>query len=304
MIKRSIHYDISTEYSGRKLTGVLRQWGYPEGILTRLRKEEGNLLINGCPVHMNHVLLKNHEAECLTVIISENESSDKIPAVKLPLSIVYEDEDILVINKSAGMPIHPSLNNYDNTLANAVAYYFESKNEPFIFRCINRLDRDTSGLTILAKHYLSAGILSQAMQERKIVREYTALAEGCFEVSEGIVTLPIGRCGDSLITRQVDPEKGEPAITHYRVCEYYPDNNVSLVKLTLDTGRTHQIRVHMKAIGHPLAGDFLYNPQSILLDRQALHAGHLEFDHPVTHEHLCFTVPLPMDIQNIITQVH
>jgi len=300
MIKRTINYDIPTEYKGRRLTGFLKQTGYPEGILTRLRKEEGNLLINGEIVHMNHILLINNEHEILTVVIHEEDTSEKIPPINLPLSIVYEDEDLLVINKPAFMPTHPSLNNYENTLANAVAYYFEKKNEPFVFRCINRLDRDTTGLTILAKHYLSAGILSQDMQFRRIHREYTALVEGSFEKETGIIDYPIGRCDDSLITRQIDFENGERAVTHYRVCDYFPSNNLSLVKLSLDTGRTHQIRVHMSAIGHPLAGDFLYNPGNTLLNRQALHAGHLDFIHPITGLSLSFDEGLPDDMKQLL----
>lgn len=300
MIKRTITYTITNEYKGTRLGSYLKELRYPESILTKLRKEEGALLINGVPVHMNHILLNHNNEEVLSVIIFEDESSEKILPIELPLSIVYEDEDLLVLNKPAFMPIHPSLNNYENTLANAVAYYFSKKKEPFIFRCINRLDRDTSGLTILAKHCLSAGILSQDMQQRKIHREYTALAEGPFDTESGTIDYPIGRVDNSLITRQIDYEKGEPAITHYKVIEFYPDRNLTLLKLNLETGRTHQIRVHLKAIGHPLAGDFLYNPESTQLNRQALHAGHIEFTHPVTGALLSFTVSLPEDMQNLI----
>lgn len=300
MIKRIINYEIGTEYKGRRINSFLREKGYPERILTLLRKKEGNLLINGTPVHMNYILHKNNSHELLTVVISEEESSHTFESSNIPPDIVYEDEDLLVVNKPAGMPVHPSLNHRENTLANSVTGYFTEKNEPFVFRCINRLDKDTTGLTILAKHYLSAGILSQSMQNREIKREYTAIAEGCFERAFGTIDYPIGRSSDSLITRKIDPERGEPAVTHYKVVEYNEKLNLSVVMLTIDTGRTHQIRVHMRAIGHPLVGDYLYNPANKMLPRQALHAGHIEFTHPITGERLSFTQPLPEDMKQLL----
>lgn len=297
---RIINYEIKSEYKGLRISAYLRKMGYPERVLTLLRKKEGNLKINGISVHMNYVLLQSSGSETLTVTISEEESSEKITPVNIPIDVIYEDEDILVINKPAFMPTHPSLNNYENTLANATANYFEEKKEPFIFRCINRLDRDTTGLTVLAKHYLAAGILAQDMQDRLIKREYTALVEGEFEQKEGTVDLPIGREDNSLITRTIDLENGERAVTNYQVQKYNPDSNLSLIRLRLETGRTHQIRVHMKAIGHPLAGDFLYNPQNRQINRQALHAGKLSFTHPVTRESMTFEIPLPEDMKALI----
>lgn len=297
MIKRTIEYEIKTEYKGMKVSSFLKRMGYPEKILTILRKTDGNLTINGEVIHMNYVLLTKSPCEILVIHICEEESSEKIVPVNMPLDIVYEDEDILVINKPAFMPVHPSLNNYDNTLANAVAFYFQSKDEPFTFRCINRLDKNTTGLTILAKHYLSSGILSKDMQDRKIKRIYTAIVEGKFDVAEGRIDMPIGRVNDSLITRMIDYENGERAITNYKVIDYYEKSDLSVVELNLETGRTHQIRVHMKAIGHPLAGDSLYNPESQIFKRQALHAGKIEFTHPVTKEHLSFHVNLPEDLR-------
>lgn len=297
MIKRTIEYEIKTEYKGMKVSSFLKRMGYPEKILTILRKTDGNLTINGEVIHMNYVLLTKSPCELLVIHICEEESSEKIVPVNMPLDIVYEDEDILVINKPAFMPVHPSLNNYNNTLANAVTFYYQTKGEPFTFRCINRLDKNTTGLTILAKHYLSSGILSKDMQDRKIKRIYTAIVEGKFDVAEGRIDMPIGRVNDSLITRMIDYENGERAITNYKVIDYYEKSDLSVVELNLETGRTHQIRVHMKAIGHPLAGDSLYNPESQIFKRQALHAGKIEFTHPVTKEHLSFHVNLPEDLR-------
>ena len=203
----------------------------------------------------------------------------------------------MVINKPAGMPIHPSMNNYYNSLANALAYYFEQQNCPFVFRCINRLDRDTSGLTIVAKHYVSAGMLSAMIANKAtsgITREYLAIAKGSVRPLEGTITAPLGRKEGSIIERTVDFENGESAVTHYRVLD--EKNGHSLVSLILETGRTHQIRIHMKHLGYPLIGDYLYNPDMERIQRQALHAWKLIFRHPITGEILSFTAPLPKDM--------
>lgn len=296
-MKRIINYEIKAEYKGHKISAFLKEKSYPESVLTELRKHEGSILINDLPVHMNYVLLSSQDTETLTVVIEDTSESPNIIPIKMPLNIVYEDDDILVINKPSGMPIHPSLNNYENTLANAVTYYYESQNLPFVFRCINRLDKDTTGLTIIAKHSLAAGILSKDMSNRKIKREYTTIVEGKFDQDSGRIDLPIGREGTSLITRKIDYQNGEPAITSYQVVSYNQSANLSLVKLKLETGRTHQIRVHMKAIGHPLIGDYLYNPDNKLMERQALHAGRIEFTHPIKRILLSFEVPLPDDMK-------
>ena len=156
-----------------------------------------------------------HTDDILTITLEEKTSSENIVASPLPLHIVYEDEDLMVINKPADMPIHPSQGNYDNTLANAVAYYYAQKGEPFTYRCINRLDRDTTGLLILAKHMYSASLLSDMVKNRKIHREYLAVAEGKTP-SSGIIDAPIRRVDGSTIERQVDYEQGDYACTHYK----------------------------------------------------------------------------------------
>ena len=203
----------------------------------------------------------------------------------------------MVINKPAGMPIHPSQNNRDNSLGNALAWYFASRNRPFVFRCINRLDRDTSGLTIIAKHVVSAGMLSAmvaAKDENGIRREYLAIVRGEVTPPQGLITAPLGRRDGSIIERTVDFERGEKAVTHYRLV--HTKNGHSLVSLLLETGRTHQIRVHMKYLGFPLIGDYLYNPDMSRMTRQALHAYKLDFKHPLTGQPMSFTAPLPEDM--------
>lgn len=302
MIKeRIIHYRIPNSYEGHKISEFLRNQRISTKSIIRLKSDVENVLLNDEPGFINRILKKDDR---LTLCVKELESSKKIPPVDLPLSIIYEDEDILIVNKPANMPIHPSMNNYENTLGNAVAYYYMKKGEPFLYRCINRLDRDTTGLTILAKHYLSCGILYDEMESREIKRTYYAIVENrtVFDapyahrlLQTGTIDLPLGRRPDSAIERMVDIKNGDKAITHYRVLA--TNDGLSLLELQLDTGRTHQIRVHMQAIGHPLIGDFLYNPKDTHMKRQALHAGKLSFRHPITKEILSFTAPVPQDMQ-------
>ncbi|MCM1025892.1 MAG: RluA family pseudouridine synthase [Roseburia sp.] len=300
--------------------------------MIRLKKEADFVLVNEKPAFLTTRLKKG---DLLTLHIMESVSSEKILPVELPLSILYEDEDLMVIDKPAGMPIHPSMNNYDNSVANALAWYFHQQGNPFVFRCINRLDRDTSGLTIIAKHFVSAGILSgmtgagesrfcstaeenksddaglrnqfrTAAQEewadlpnrKQLQRQYLAIARGTVIPPSGTITAPLGRKPGSVIERVVDFEKGESAVTHYRVIT--EKNGYSLVSLFLETGRTHQIRIYMKYLGYPLIGDYLYNPDMEVIGRQALHSYRLSFPHPITGESMIFTSPLPEDMHRIL----
>ncbi|MCR5742959.1 MAG: RluA family pseudouridine synthase [Lachnospiraceae bacterium] len=302
MFRRRIDYVITREYEGLKISAYLKQRGYPEKALTILRRVDGYLLIDNEAVHMNYRLFSETEklTQTLSVLVEEQgEPSDIVPAGP-DVDVVYEDDDILVVNKPAHMSIHPSIGHYEDTLANAVMNRCSLRGEEMVFRCINRLDRDTTGLTIIAKHYLAAGILSEAMRRREIKRVYTAVVEGVDLPDEGEIDLPIARVTDSVVLREVNLERGESALTFYRVVKRLPEKNLSVVELTLKTGRTHQIRVHMKALGHPLIGDFLYNPDNHVMDRQALHAGHIRFAQPITGEIMDFLVPLPKDIQRVL----
>lgn len=290
-MKRIFSYNIPAEFEGEPLLSFLRFKQYSSQIITHLKRTENGILLNGIWGRVRDIL---HTGDILTITLIESVSSENIVPTPLPLQIVYEDEDLMIINKAADTPIHPSQGNYDNTLANAVAFYFQQKNETFTYRCINRLDRDTTGLLILAKHMYSASLLSNMVQNREIHREYLAIATGLVE-EEGIIDAPIGRVDGSTIERQVDFEYGDPARTYYKRISYA--NGYSLVSLKLATGRTHQIRVHMKYIGHPLPGDFLYNPDYSMIQRQALHSHRLEFRHPITGENMEFIAPLPEDMQ-------
>ena len=294
-MNKTLTYLITTGNAGQTIEQFVRGKGYSTQCIKELKKHWGSILIDDIPQYMKHLL---QVGETLTVQIQEESSSEKIPPVELPLDIVYEDEDLLVVNKPADMPIHPSLNNYENSLANALAWYFARQDKPFVFRCINRLDRDTSGLTIVAKHMLSAGILSSMVAERSIHREYLAIVRGRILPEKGTIDAPIGRKGDSIIVRQIDYEGGERAVTHYTLKEY--KNGHSLLSIHLETGRTHQIRVHMKHIGFPLIGDYLYNPDMEYMTRQALHSHRLQFTHPITGESMDFTAPLPEDMRQVL----
>lgn len=297
-MNRIIMYPIISKDAGCPISKYLKQQGYSSRCLIILKQVPDSILVNGIPAYMNHIL---QPGDTLTVHVRETGISEKIPPVNLPLDIIYEDEDLIVINKPAGMPIHPSMNNYENSLGNALAYYFTKQNKAFVFRCINRLDKDTSGLTVIAKHIVSAGILSAMVASKsssQFIREYLAISRGDVTPVSGIVNAPISRKEGSVLERQVNFEKGEHAITHYRVLE--TKNGHSLLSLHLETGRTHQIRVHMKYLGYPLIGDYLYNPDTEFISRQALHSYRLAFIHPITHQPLEFTAPLPADMRGVL----
>lgn len=296
-MNRNIDYIIDEDSAGLRVEQFLRRKRYSGQNLSEIKRMPKSILVNGVHYYMRQEL---STGDHLQVRICETKNSEKIPPTNLPLDIIYEDEDLLVLNKPAGMPIHPSLNNYTNSIANALAYYFQSQGKPFIFRCCNRLDRDTSGLTIVSKHLVSGSILSDMTKYREVHREYLAIARGSVTPSEGTIQAPLGRKEGTIIERTVDWEHGEDAVTHYKVVK--EANGHSLVSLRLETGRTHQIRIHMKYLGYPLTGDYLYNPDMEYMTRQALHSHHMEFTHPITGEHMSFTAPLPEDMARVMQE--
>lgn len=288
-MKRTLVYSI--QESGNTVQEFLRKKGYSRHVLIQLKKLRESVLADGVWVHMSYRL---QPGQTLTIHYEEEQSSKQIVPVKMPVNIVYEDEDIVVLDKPADMPIHPSQGNYENTLANALACYYKEKGESFIFRCVNRLDRDTTGLLVVAKNGISACMLSNSMKERRMKREYYAIVEGKTPPC-GKIEAPIGRVANSTIERQVDFQKGEHAVTHFRRIAYA--DGYSMLAIRLETGRTHQIRVHMKYMGHPLPGDFLYHPSYEKITRQALHSAALSFEHPISGEWLSFRTELPEDFQ-------
>ena len=293
---RILTYTIKPEQEGMQLLDFLRNKGFSRGILSSMKADKNAIQLNGERGFGKSVL---QAGDSLHIHIPEADNTENILPVKMDLSILYEDEDILVINKAADMPVHPSIGNYDNTLANGVTWYFKEKGQHFVYRCINRLDRDTTGALILAKNPYSAAVLSAQMKQRQIRRTYLAIVQG-IAPEQGTIDAPIGRAADSTIERQVDFANGESAVTHYeRLATYH---SYSLIELHLETGRTHQIRVHCAYLGCPLVGDNLYGrtgPQS----RHCLHAFQLNFVQPFTNSLLSFTSPLPKDMVAMLKEV-
>lgn len=295
---RILNYTISDTEDGIQLLDFLRKNGFSRNILSSMKGEKMAIQLNGQRGFGRSLL---HTGDVLRIHIPETDSSDHILPVKMDLSILFEDEDLLVVNKKADMPVHPSIGNYENTLANGISWYYKEKGEDFVFRCINRLDRDTTGALILAKNPYSAAVLSAQMKKRQIHRTYLAIVTGLLP-GFGTIEAPIARAEDSTIERTVDFVDGEPAITHFERLATFTDpidkQIYSLAELHLETGRTHQIRVHMKHIGHPLPGDFLYNPDYRIIKRQPLHSFQLEFTHPVTKEPMRILAPVPKDFRD------
>ena len=291
-MNRIFHYQITENEQGTTVLDFLRKKGFSRHILSSMKADQEALTRNGQRIGGREQLLAGDH---FRVRLLETVDSDGIVPVSMPLSILYEDEDILVINKPADMPVHPSIGNYTNTLANGVAAYLDAKDEHSPFRCINRLDRDTSGALILAKNAFSAAVLSTQMRNRQIRRTYLAVVEG-ITPPNGTISAPISRVDDSVIERHVDFLRGEPAVTHYERLEV--KNEHSLLEIHLETGRTHQIRVHMGYIGHPLPADYLYHPVYDCFNRQPLHSLQLEFRHPVTDKPMCLLAPVSEDMCN------
>lgn len=290
-MKRTLSYTITNKNKAGTIGAFLRDAGYSRRILIELKQNPEQICLNGTPSWLNTPL---RIGDTLTLFLPDEPVSSDILPVNLPINIVYEDEDLIILNKATGMPVHPSQGHHENTLANALAYRFASRGEHFVFRAVNRLDRDTTGLLLIAKHKISGAFLSAMTAKKEIRREYLAIVAGKPEGS-GTIDLPIARKDGSTIERCIDMDHGEHAVTHYRCLDYRDDLGCSLVRLRLETGRTHQIRVHMKAIGHPLLGDFLYNPDYRFIGRQALHSYTVAFRHPITGEAMEFTAPMPED---------
>ena len=306
---RVISYHVEKDYPS--IRAFLKEKRYPAAVLSQLKRNPEQLEIFAEGPEMEERKDQNghklHEqlpvgTDLRVTIREEKGASAQITPVEPRdhLKILYEDEDLLVIDKEAGVAVHPSLHHREDSLANAVAQYLEGKGEHIVFRCIHRLDKETSGVIVIAKNMLSGGILAEDMQERRIGKTYVAVCDGVFEndpeksgraEKEGVIDVPIGRQEGSVILRCADPEKGQPAETEYRVLKEGAD--CSLVEFRPKTGRCHQIRIHAGFIGHPLLGDYLYYPHYEKIGRVALHAWKLELTHPVTGEKMILESPIP-----------
>lgn len=263
-------------------------------ISTRLHTK---LIKNKC-IYVNSNICDTRDkisiGDTITVDLSLDEDNSNIVPTPMNLDIIYEDEWLLVLHKPAGIAIHPSMLHFDTSLSNGVKYYFDSIGLKKKIRPVNRLDLNTSGLVVFAKCEYIQECLSKQMENKTFKKEYLCIVSGKFKDKIGTINLPIARKKNSIIERCVN-NNGQKSITHYEVLQEF--DNYSLVKCILETGRTHQIRVHMSYIGHPLLGDTLYGKSSPLIDRQALHCSKLEFIHPISKQNMIFTCELEEDLK-------
>ena len=270
---RVLEYEIPSEYDGANITTVLKQhFKISTNLIKDLKKYKEGIQVNGEHKRVVDLVAKG---DILKITIRDTASENIVPT-DIPLDIVYEDEDVLVINKLPNMPTHPSMGNYENSLANGVMYYYKSKGEERVFRAVNRLDKDTSGLMAVAKNSYIHARLGEEIQKKELKRKYMCIVCGDVE-RDGTVDAPIRRADGSVINRIVAPD-GQRAVTHYRVVKRYGE--YTLLEMELETGRTHQIRVHMAYIGHPLVGDTKYGKNRKAPDNikyQALYSYKLKF---------------------------
>ena len=264
-------------------------------LLLKLKKNN-KIFLNDELTNINSNVKTN---DIISFVLDFIEDNSNIIPTKMDLNILYEDKSYIVLNKPAGIPVHPSMDHYEDSLSNGLKYYFEKNNLKRKMRPINRLDKNTSGLVMFAKNEYIQESLIKEMKNNIFYKEYIAICEGKFNKTSGVINYPIARKENSIIERCVNIN-GDPAITRYEVIEYNKEGNYSIVKCILETGRTHQIRVHMSYIGHPILGDTLYGHQSNLIDRQALHSYMISFIHPINKNSVTYTAPLYNDMKKLI----
>lgn len=265
-------------------------------LITKIKKSKKIFLNNSSVSSLQQI----KKGDLIEVLLDFDEDSTNIIPTKMPLKILYEDDSLLIVNKSANIAIHPSILHYSNTLSNGVKYYFNEIGLQRKIRPVNRLDRDTSGIVIFAKNEYVQECLIKQMSNNSFKKEYIALCEGVFKKKEGTINAPISRKENSIIERCINND-GEKAITHFLVLHRF--SNYTLVQCILETGRTHQIRVHMSYIGHPIIGDTLYGNSSNLINRQALHAYKIIFVHPLTKKIMRFISPIPEDMKKAYEKI-
>lgn len=282
-----INFTVPNEYDGKLVKDFLRKkCGVSASLLTQLKIVENGITNNG-----SHTRAVDVVKSCDEIVIALPDDKNEILPVNLPIDIIYEDEHVIVFNKSPLMAVHPVHGHIDDTLANAAAYYAKSKGELWTFRAVNRLDRDTSGALLVAKNSYAAALLPKTVKKK-----YIAVCEGII-AEGGTVDAPIRFKEGHTIQREVG-DGGIRAVTHYKPVKVH--NNHTLVEFDLETGRTHQIRVHMSHLNHPLAGDDMYGGSLSLITRQALHCGEISFIHPISGEKIKIICPLPDDILSIV----
>lgn len=286
--KKANHLLIEVPEKWSKLTieDLFKQyWQAPKKLIHEWRMSK-EVTINNEQMPWSTKLVKGDE---LSIPLFTNNATEKVPPTNLHISILYEDDHILIANKPAQMDTHPSQEHDHKTLINGVAYYLQQTGQNCMIKHIHRLDKDTTGAVLFAKNHLAGSMLDKMLEERKIKRTYYALVEGIMKLNQGTVQEKIGRDRHHATRRRVSPT-GQTARTNYQVLQRYPDQNRTLVSCTLESGRTHQIRVHFSHIHHPLAGDTLYGGKRTF-PRQALHARKIEFIHPITEEKVVCIAP-------------
>lgn len=286
---------ISKEEEGRTVKDILRnEFFLSKRLRAKLKQEPDLLLVNGKPAK-GWFSLK--EGDVVTAYFP-SERSTFLPQ-NIPFSIIYEDDHIMAVNKASGIVCHPTKGHPQGTLSNAIQYYMDQTGQNFKIRFVNRLDMDTSGLVLISKNSHAQDAFTKASDMGKTIKKYTALVNGIIVEDEGIIDLPIGHDDTSSIKRNVTSE-GSKSTTEFKTIKRF-DKGFTLLELTLKTGRTHQIRVHLSHKGFPITGDYLYGGECLtVIERQALHASSLIFPHPITKELLTLTAPLPSDFLKAI----
>lgn len=285
---RKLQYAIPSEYSSKRVLDFLKHLGFSHRLITKLKQAPDGILLNGEHIRTIDPM---SEGDLLEINLpTDKKESISIP-VEMPLDIIYEDDDILVLNKPAMLAVHESHNHLGDTLSNAVAFHLKKEGKPSVFRAVGRLDKGTSGLMVCALNRYAASRLSG-----KIKKQYLAIATGIYE-GEGTIDAPIYRPDPILTVRTVD-ERGERAITHWKALK--SDGENTLLRVKLETGRTHQIRVHFASLGTPLVGDTMYGTPDERISHQALHCCECRFIHPVKNEEMHFFCDMPDDMKKII----
>ena len=283
-----LRYVVPSEAEGQRLGIFLRTCGVSAGMIKSVKHTGQGFFADGQEIHTDQ---RVHAGQSISFALPPESATSVTPQL-IPLSIVYEDEFAAVLDKPAGLAVHPTLNYPDHTLANGWIYYLQSQGKSGVFRPVNRIDKNTSGLVLCAQNAFAAPLLASHVQKC-----YLAIVQGSLPLGPGKVEAPIGRRGDSIIGRCVTPQ-GKYSLTEYTVLA--SGRQHSLLACTPRTGRTHQIRVHMSYIGHPLAGDTLYGGSTEAIGRHALHCAVLHFVQPVTHDNIRVTSPLPPDMQLLL----
>ncbi|KYH34500.1 ribosomal large subunit pseudouridine synthase D [Clostridium tepidiprofundi DSM 19306] len=296
-MNNKLTYYVTNEYDGIKIRDYLKDIKGLSGRFIKGAGRGGRIKVNGKEAKLNYILNYGDKIE----INVEKEESQNIEPEKMDLDIIYEDKDLIVVNKIPGIVVHPTKSHPTGTLANGLIYHFRANGEKCIVRLVNRLDMDTSGLVIVAKNQFAHMSLSYAMKNKEIEKSYLAVVHGTPKCDKATIDLPIDRPTMDSIKREV-MENGKKSITHYEVLESYAEG--SLIKLRLETGRTHQIRVHLSHIGNSIYGDSLYGKkEDEYIKRQALHAYRIAFPHPKTGEKIELECDLPYDIKELIYKI-